>query len=64
MLEVVYSFSVRLFGRTIFLKKGLKNMSELIFSYLISISNVLIPCIFIRMVADIFRDFVFMKGGK
>ena len=38
-------------------------MSELIFSYLISISNV-IPCIFIRMVADIFRDFVFMKGGQ
>lgn len=61
---MVCSFSVRLFGRTIFLKKGLKNMSELIFSYLISISNVLIPCIFIRMVADIFRDFVFMKGGK
>lgn len=61
---MVCSFSVRLFGRTIFLEKGLKNMSELIFSYLISISNVLIPCIFIRMVADIFRDFVFMKGGK
>ena len=39
-------------------------MSELIFSYLNSISNVLIPCIFIRMVADIFRDFVFMKGGN
>lgn len=39
-------------------------MSELIFSFLIDISNVLIPCIFIRMVADIFRDFVFMKGGQ
>lgn len=60
---MVCSFSVRLFSRTIFLK-GVENMSELIFSYLISISNVLIPCIFIRMVADIFRDFVFMKGGN
>lgn len=60
---MVCSFSVRLFGRTIFFKRS-ENMSELIFSYLISISNVLIPCIFIRMVADIFRDFVFMKGGK
>lgn len=39
-------------------------MSELIFSFLIDICNVLIPCIFIRMVADIFRDFVFLKGGK
>lgn len=39
-------------------------MSELIFSYLIDIVNVLVPCIFIRMVADIFRDFVLMKGGK
>lgn len=39
-------------------------MSELIFSYLIDISNVLIYCIFIRIVADIFRDFVFLKGGK
>lgn len=61
---MVCSFSVRLFSRTYFFYKELKNMSELIFSYLISISNVLIPCIFIRMVADIFRDFVFMKGGK
>lgn len=39
-------------------------MADLIFSFLIDISNVLIPCIFIRMVADIFRDFVFMNGGK
>ncbi len=39
-------------------------MAELIFSYLIDIINVLTPCIFIRIVADIFRDFVFLKGGK
>lgn len=39
-------------------------MSQLIFDYLIAIGNVLIPCIFIRIVADIFRDFVFLKGGK
>ena len=39
-------------------------MAQLIFDYLTVIGNVLIPCIFIRMVADIFRDFVFLKGGN
>lgn len=52
-----------MFHRTFILIREEK-MSELIFSYLIDISNVLVPCIFIRMVADIFRDFVFLKGGK
>lgn len=36
-------------------------MYDLIVQYLQDIVNLLIPLIFIRVVADIFRDFVFNK---
>lgn len=37
-------------------------MYDLICQYLINISQVLIPCIFLRMVADIFRNNVLDLG--
>lgn len=37
-------------------------MADLIYMYLIALSGVLIPCIFLRIVADIFRNFVFDIG--
>lgn len=36
-------------------------MYDLIVQYLQDIVNLLIPLIFIRVVADIFRDFIFNK---
>lgn len=37
-------------------------MADYIYAYLIAISGALIPFIFVRMVADIFRNFVFDIG--